>query len=862
MTGSASWDHDPLDDALSRWFPSPSTERAVGGRLRSELIALASVIERRCPELHSELWLLDDDDRRHFVREPRPGRPPHPACSTAIRSSTGTLLGALATFASRQRGPTAAELQELESTAWTARLVIENARAGVVRSLLERVPAIIYIADPGEDGRWHYVSPQIEAVLGFTADEWCEDPTLWVSQLHPDDREEVLAEEESSDESTPPRASEYRMLHRDGHAVWIRDDATLVRDELGHCRWHGVLSDISDLKQNQAELERRAAQQAAVARLGEHALERVEIAALMEEAVSAAAEVLGVEIATVAELLPGGAWFQLRAAYGRHDAIGERAASGTSSHAGYTLLTNGPVVVEDWSKERRFSLAPPMRAIGVQAGVTVAIEGRDGPFGVFGAHSLSRREFTTGDVDFIQSLANVLADALERQTTEDAIEHRALHDPLTGLPNRVLFLDRLEHALERLRRQPRAHVAVLFIDLDHFKLVNDSLGHHAGDELLAAVAARLKQAVRPSDTVARFGGDEFGLLLEEVSSEVDAITTAERIAAVFARPFIVGSNEHFVTTSVGIALAKGGELPDELIRDADAAMYRAKERGRARYELFDEVMRGRAIARLRIENDLRRAIEREELRLAYQPIVALHDESIVGVEALIRWDHPQRGAISPAEFIPVAEENGLIERIGRWVLDGACRQAAVWSRARPDAAPLVMSVNLSPLQLASGQFPQLLTDVLDGTGVDPSWLSLEITESLLLDEAEAVIETFRALKSIGVRLVLDDFGTGYSSLSYLSRLPLDALKVDRSFVSALGSDSSGSAITEAIIAMARALSLDVVGEGTETGQQVAELRRLGCDLAQGFLFSPAVAPEEITALLNGRIRLRRASGAG
>ena len=334
---------------------------------------------------------------------------------------------------------------------------------------------------------------------------------------------------------------------------------------------------------------------------------------------------------------------------------------------------------------------------------------------------------------------------------------------------------------------------------------------------------------------------------------------AERIASVFARPFALETNEHFVTTSVGIALAEGGELAVDLIRDADAAMYRAKERGRARYELYDEVMRGRAIARLRIENDLRRAIERNELRLAYQPVVSLRDESVVGVEALIRWDHPERGSIPPDAFIPIAEESGLIERIGRWALEGACRQGAQWAASRPDAAPIGISVNLSPIQLSYRGCPEMVAEVLHSSGLDPSRLSLEITESLLLGESEAITDILRALKALGVRLVLDDFGTGYSSLSYLTRLPLDALKVDRAFVHALGPDHADHAITEAIIAMARALSLEVVGEGTETMAQVAELRRLGCDLAQGYVFSPPLSARQMTNVIDRGMQLSRSS---
>jgi len=307
--------------------------------------------------------------------------------------------------------------------------------------------------------------------------------------------------------------------------------------------------------------------------------------------------------------------------------------------------------------------------------------------------------------------------------------------------------------------------------------------------------------MRSTDTVARFGGDEFGILLEEISSEQDAIDMAERIASVFTRPFVLGGDEHFVTTSIGIALAEGGERSEDLVRDADTAMYRAKERGRARYELFDERLRGRALSRLRVESDLRRALERDELTLDYQPLVSLRDFSIVGVEALIRWEHPERGRIAPGDFIPVAEDNGLIEPIGRWVLDHACRQAAEWYRRRPDAAPISMSVNLSAVQVSSRGLTGTVAGALRASGLDPSCLSLEITES------------------------------------------------DRSFIDGLGTEPRDTAITEAIVAMSHALSLRVVGEGAETGLQVAELNRLGCDYVQGYHFSRPVSAEAITAML-------------
>jgi diguanylate cyclase (GGDEF)-like protein/PAS domain S-box-containing protein len=720
--------------------------------------------------------------------------------------------------------------------------------------LLERVPAIIYIADRGRAGRWHYVSPQIETILGFAPQEWCDDPELWAAQLHPDDRERVLREE-ADPEARKLSAAEYRMFHRDGRLVWIRDDAVLVRDRDSGWRWHGVLSDVSDRKRADAELEHRAAQQAAVAVLGEHALEGAGTSQLMHQAVNRAAEILGTEIAAVAELIPSENEFVLRAACGLPESdLDERVPGGEASQLGYTIRTGRPVMVTDWSCEDRFEQSPTLRRLGSRSGLSVVIEGTRGPFGVLGVQSLAPRSFSPGDVDFLQSLANVLGDALERQTIEDDIRHRALHDPLTRLPNRVLFLDRLEHALARLERR-QSMIAILFLDLDQFKLVNDSLGHNVGDELLAAAAPRLRQAVRASDTVARFGGDEFGVLLEDIFSQQDAVEAAERIASQFSRPFVLAGGRHFITTSIGIALARGGETAQDLIRDADAAMYRAKERGRDRHELFDEVMRARAVARLQIENDLRRALERGELQLHYQPVVSLADRSIKSVEALLRWEHPERGSISPVEFVPIAEENGLIEPIGRWVLERACRQAARWSRARADAPPIGISVNLSAVQVARRDLPEIVAGAIDGAELDPACLSLEITETVMLRDADELNDALQALKAIGVRLVLDDFGTGYSSLGYLTRLPLDALKIDRTFIDGLGTEPHDTAITEAIIAMSRALSLEVIAEGVETPLQIRELTRLGCLLAQGFYFSRPVPAREVSNLLRERRRL-------
>ena len=716
--------------------------------------------------------------------------------------------------------------------------------------LLERVPAIVYTAEPGEAGVWQYVSPQIETILGYTPEQWCGDAHLWLSRIHADDLARVLTAEtdEAHRLETGGGAVEYRMRHRDGHVVWVRDDALLVRDADGVHRWHGVMSDITERRSAEDELERAAAQHAAVAALGEHALEGATPGELAREAVTAAVELLDLEIGAVIELNQDRSAFTFLAASGLADAwMAQPVPAGNGSQAGYAIQ-HGRVIVSDWADETRFGQASALADAGARSGLVVPIEGRRGPLGVLGLHSTRARSYSRIDVDFAQTLANVLGDALERQITEDDIRHRALHDPLTSLPNRVLFMDRLQQAVQRLDRR-EVQVAILFLDLDHFKLVNDSMGHAVGDELLAAAAPRLKQSLRSSDTVARFSADEFGILLEEITGEHDAIEMAERIAGIFNRPFVLDGNEHFVSTSIGIALASIGDRAEDLVRDAEAAMHRAKERGRARYELYDEGLRGRAISRLRVENDLRRALERDELTLDYQPVVSLRSRSIVGVEALVRWDHPERGRVAPLEFIPIAEENGLIEPIGRWVLDHACRQGAAWYERRPDAPPIGVAVNLSAAQFESRSLVETVDRALHAAGLDPALLSLEVTESVMMGDADELTRTLAALKQIGARLILDDFGTGYSSLAYLTRLPLDVLKVDRSFVDGLGTEPRDTAVTEAIIAMSHALGLDVVGEGAETALQVSELARLGCDLVQGYHFSPPVPAHRITAML-------------
>ncbi|MEK6277098.1 MAG: EAL domain-containing protein [Actinomycetota bacterium] len=719
------------------------------------------------------------------------------------------------------------------------------------RNLVERLPAIVYRAEPGEHGVWDYVSPQIETMLGFTREEWMADPDLWARQIHPEDRERVIAaEEEAKVGETNPPPIDYRLLTKDGEVIWVLDEGMQERDESGNVVLHGVLYDITERKGVEEELQRRAGQQAAVASLGERAMKGAELDGLMDATVSAIAGTDGIERSCIWESNESTNSLMMQAGVGRFDEMEVlRIPTGRESPAGLALETGRPVIVTDWSEEERFEEPIHLRAMGVRSTLSVVIGGSKRPFGVLEAHSEQPDRFKPQDVHFSQSAANVLADAIERRVADEAIRHRALHDPLTGLPNRLRFVDRVEHSLGMAQRRGTP-LAVYFLDLDHFKLINDSLGHQTGDELLKAVAPRLRRHLRHGDTVARFGGDEFAILVEEVYDEREATVIADRIRDAFGDPFSIRGYDQYISASIGVAVGRGSEQDAEsLIRDADAAMYRAKDHGRDRSELFDQAMRANAFQRLETERELRHALERDEFVLHYQPIVELANGDIIGVEALLRWEHPKKGMVSPGEFIPVAEESGLIEPIGRWVMEQACKQTLAWQQLRPDSRPIDLSVNLSVRQFASRDLPEVVADILRRTGLDPTHLKIEITESVLVEESGVADEMLRQLNEIGVQLVLDDFGTGYSSLAYLNRFPLEILKIDRSFVEGLGTEKERTAIVEAVIAMGRALEMTTVAEGVENADQLAELQRLGCEYAQGFYFSRPLAMTEMTQLL-------------
>ena len=450
--------------------------------------------------------------------------------------------------------------------------------------------------------------------------------------------------------------------------------------------------------------------------------------------------------------------------------------------------------------------------------------------------------------------------ALRMAGSQTDITERKVSDPLTGLPNRLLFIDRLGRLIKHSKRRKDHLFAVLFMDLDGFKMINDSLGHLAGDQLLVGVASRLEKCLRSSDTVARLGetftvarlgGDEFTILLDDIKEPDDANRAAERLMKALAPPFLLAGKEIFTSISIGIALSNTAyEEPEDMLRDADTAMYRAKSLGKARFEVFDADMRASVMARLQLETDLRRALERNEFRNFYQPIVALDSGHVVGFEALMRWQHPTRGMIGPEEFIFVAEETGLIRDLGWWSLREACQQMSSW-RARSKAyLDLTMSVNVSAKQLLQPHLVEEMKKLLTETALPPEALKLEITESAVMADPAAAAEMLQRIKSLGIRLAIDDFGTGYSSLSYLHRFPLDTLKIDRSFISGDGEGSEGMEIARTIMPMAKTLRLDVVAEGVETVEQVGLLRRLQCKYAQGYFFSKPLAPEEVPPVLS------------
>jgi diguanylate cyclase (GGDEF)-like protein/PAS domain S-box-containing protein len=663
-----------------------------------------------------------------------------------------------------------------------------------------------------------------------------------ISELHEVPDEAVRCLEENYRAAID---GETRTAELETEGVTFSLDVVPVRGEDGEIEAAlGVVRDVTERKgveQRLADDARRLAehahQQQAVARLGQVAIRGGDLGPLLNDVVATVAGTLDMELCAVLELAANADEVEVVASVGL--SAESAAQSGTpappTSQAGMVLAAHEPVVVENLATESRFTADPLLLDNGAVSGLSVRIGTGSRPFGILSAHTRARRRLDAQQVNFLRAVANLLSAAVHRHRDDEATRHAALHDPLTGLPNRALALDRLDLALGR-RRRLGTTVAALMIDLDRFKVINDSLGHAIGDVLLLALTPRLRAVVRPTDTVARQSADEFVVVCEMPGGARAVIGLTERLQDAVKQPFVLDGSEHVLSASIGIAIAQGsGNTSESLLRDADVAMHRAKERGPGRYELADAAMRTQVVARLRTENELRRALERDELKLHYQPIVSLPSGRPTATEALVRWEHPTRGLVAPLDFIPIAEETGLIIDLGRWVLEQACEQGAAWQRRFN--SPLQMFVNVSGRQIAHPLFAAEVADIAWRSKLFPGTLGLEVTESVLLEEIDSPLTVLNKLHGHGLRLVLDDFGTGYSSLSYLKRFPLDGVKIDRSFTDGLDTDPEDQAIMKAVVEMSGALGMSVVAEGVESQAQLEQLRKIGCGHVQGYLLS-------------------------
>jgi diguanylate cyclase (GGDEF)-like protein/PAS domain S-box-containing protein len=685
------------------------------------------------------------------------------------------------------------------------------------RSIFDHAP--IGVAVVSLEGRYLQVNRSLCEILGYTEQEL--QALTWQEITHPDDLAVSSAYARRIVEGEFPRYHlEKRFLHSDGHTVWASLSVSLLRDTEDEPRaFVSQIQDVTERKEVEQVIVESEERFRSLVKYSSDIITILEADGTVRYTSPAVEKVMG---------------------YKPEEQLG----------------TNAFESVHPDDRDRALeTFAEVLKRPGLHPPLEFRLPHKDGSW-----RYLEHIVNNLLDDPVVRGVVITTRDVTERNAMEDQLHHQAFHDPLTGLPNRALFMDRLEHAVTLANRRG-SKVAVLFIDLDNFKVINDSLGHNAGDQLLIAVAERLKACLRSEDTAARLGGDEFTILVEDIASVGEVVQIAGRIADILQPPFALEEQEVVPSVSTGIALSNSAhEQPADLLRHADLAMYRAKHRGKARYEVFEPSMDAHAVERLLLETGLRRALVRQQFRVYYQPIVALENDKITGVEALVRWEHPKRGLLEPEAFLAVAEETGLIVRIGQWVLHEAGKQARIWQQRYPSIPPLTVSVNLSTREFFH---PKLVAEVLDESEIDPASLQLEITEGAMkTNSTYSTDRTLRNLKRTGVQLAIDDFGLGYSSLSYLKRFPVDFLKIDRSFIAGLGGGPNGAStkdteIVKAMIQLTHALGLRVIAEGVETSEQLGRLRNMKCDLAQGNYFSEPLPSEALAVILEQNLADRR-----
>ena len=678
------------------------------------------------------------------------------------------------------------------------------------RQIAENVREVFFMISAQTD-EMLYISPTYEKVWGRSCQSLYENPQSWLSAIHPEDSLRAIATIETQFRTGDEFEEEYRIVRPDNSVRWIWVRAFPIRDNQGEVnRFVGVAEDITKRKEAEEALKKSEEQFRLTFELAPIGMAITTLDGKFKRVNQALCDSLGY---TSQELL------QLSFTDISHPEDVELHLSLEKK------LAEGRE--EDFQIEKRY-LAKDNRVVDTLLKVVIVRDSNGKPL----------------------HFNNQILDITERKKMERQLLHDALHDSLTQLPNRALFMDRLEQQLKRTITQDNYEFAVLFLDIDRFKVVNDSVGHLIGDKLLIEIARRLEQCINPTDTVARLGGDEFTILLENIQNIEEATLVAECIYHALVLPFKLDGYELFASASIGIALSSDGyDKPEDILRDADLTMYSAKERGKARYEVFDPSLHELAIKRLQLETDLRRGLERQEFHIYYQPITSLVTGNLSGFEALARWQHPTRGMISPTEFIPIAEETGLILSLGNWLLKEACKQLRHWQVKYNLHPPLKISVNLSGKQLEEPGLVKQIEEILKETGLDGRFLKLEITESTLMDNLETATNILLALREKKIQLSIDDFGTGYSSLSYLHRFPVDTLKIDRSFIDQIQSNQDNSAIVKAIVTLAHVLNMDVIAEGIETTSQLAQLKLLKCEHGQGYYFSKPLTKEEAEELI-------------